>query len=65
MIRSKTPRIAPQSRRAQSSLGSPASYILIMESSAATAYRIMMIDGGMSRPRVPAPHSEPRQVFSS
>src|SRR6185503_7244830 len=37
----------------------------MMETSAATAYTTMMMDGGSRMPRVPAAASEPRQVFSS
>ena len=43
----------------------PAMNIFRIETSAATAYTIMMIDGGISRPSVPAPHSEPRLMRSS
>ena len=37
----------------------------MIETSAATAYTTMMIEGGSRMPRVPAAASDPRQVFSS
>src|SRR4029078_977066 len=43
----------------------PARNTLMMETSAATAYTTMMMDGGSTMPRVPAAASEARQVFSS
>ena len=43
----------------------PARKTLRIETSAATAYTTMMIDGGSRMPSVPAPQSDPRQVFSS
>ena len=43
----------------------PARNTLMIETSAATAYTTMMIDGGSRMPSVPAAASEPRQVFSS
>ena len=35
-----------------------------IDTSAATAYTIMMIEGGMRMPRVPAPASEPMVMGS-
>src|SRR5258708_20798472 len=43
----------------------PARNTLMIETSAATAYTTMMIEGGSRMPSVPAAASEPRQVFSS
>src|SRR2546422_1990341 len=43
----------------------PARNTLMIDTSAATAYTTMMIDGGSRMPSVPAAASEPRQVFSS
>jgi hypothetical protein len=37
----------------------PAMKSRVIETSALTPYTIMMIDGGMRRPRVPAPASVP------
>ncbi len=42
----------------------PAMNSLPMETSAATPYTIMMIDGGISSPSVPAPASEPMEIWS-
>ncbi|MND09739.1 hypothetical protein D3C83_332900 [compost metagenome] len=43
----------------------PARKTLSIETSAATAYTTMMMEGGSRMPSVPAPHSEPSAVFSS
>src|SRR5919204_739126 len=43
----------------------PARNTLMMETSAATAYTTMMMEGGSRMPSVPAAASEPRHVFSS
>ncbi|MNV80468.1 hypothetical protein D3C71_1740740 [compost metagenome] len=42
----------------------PAMNSLAMETSAATPYTIMMMDGGIKRPSVPAPDSVPRILSS-
>ncbi len=42
----------------------PAMKNLPIDTSAATPYTIMMIDGGISSPRVPAPASEPMAIWS-
>ena len=42
----------------------PAINSLPIDTSAATPYTIMMIEGGISRPSVPAPASEPIEICS-
>ena len=43
----------------------PATNRRAIDTSAATPYTIMMIEGGISKPSVPAPASEPTVMVSS